>query len=179
MGSLTSKRMGGSGDDLPHQDESGCQKREGEPGWTLGWCLAGLFGRENDCEVHSTKIHQQITQALLGVYNQQISRLVNKSLTRAQVLEIKIPHKWRAPQLKGKWEIFWGGCCNTSIYWETCPSLQKRREMWGTVIPDFSSSWLQAASNIVQSYLAVPAISWLYPITWVAFQKMHDKKVMP
>ena len=126
MGSLTSKRMGGSGDDLPHQDESGCQKREGEPGWTLGWCLAGLFGRENDCEVHSTKIHQQITQALLGVYNQQISRLVNKSLTRAQVLEIKIPHKWRAPQLKGKWEIFWGGCCNTSIYWETCPSLQKR-----------------------------------------------------
>ena len=128
MGSLTSKRMGGSGDDLPHQDESGCQKREGEPGWTLGWCLAGLFGRENDCEVHSTKIHQQITKALLGVYNQQISRLVNKSLTRAQVLEIKIPHKWRAPQLKGKWERFFEEDVATPAFTEKLALVFKREE---------------------------------------------------
>ena len=141
--------------------------------------LQGSLAENTDCEVHSTKIHQQSTKALLGVYNQQASRLVNKSLTWAQVLEITLTDEelldWR-----GSGGFFWGGCCNnTSIYWEICPSLQRRREMWRTVTPDFSSSWFQAASNIVQGYLAVPPISWLYPITCVAFQKMHDKKVMP
>ena len=146
MGSLTSKRMGRSRDDrdprchwlATHRMRVTVRSRKESQGKDWSGVLQGSSAENTDCEVHSTKIYQQITKALLGLYNQQVSRLVNKSLTWVQVLDIPIPHRWRAPNWRGSGGFFLGGCCTTtSTYCETSASLRRRREMWGTVTPDF------------------------------------------
>ena len=55
-------------------------KKEGQ-GEHQSVVLQGSLAENTDHEVHSTKIYKQMTKALLDLYNWQVSRLVNKSLT--------------------------------------------------------------------------------------------------